>query len=44
MYFCEVDTAFQKMVDTHDHLKIWDYLRKKSIIYRKQNKLLDTIN
>ena len=39
MYFCEVDTAFQAIVDSHDHLKIWEYLRKKSLVYRKNNTL-----
>ena len=37
MYFCEVDPAFQFIVDTHDRLKIWAFLRKKSITYRKNN-------
>ncbi|WP_149277385.1 carboxypeptidase-like regulatory domain-containing protein [Pareuzebyella sediminis] len=36
-YFCEVDTKFQTIVDTHDRLKIWDFLEKKSLIYRQQN-------
>ncbi len=39
MYFCEVDTAFSSVVDTHDHLKIWEFLNKKSVIYRKNNNL-----
>ncbi|RKR06957.1 carboxypeptidase-like protein [Maribacter vaceletii] len=39
MYFCEVDTTFSSVVDTHDHLKIWEFLRKKSIAYRKNNYL-----
>ncbi|MRI00486.1 hypothetical protein GH721_08045 [Kriegella sp. EG-1] len=39
MYFCEVDVSFQTIVDTHDHLKIWEYLRKKSVIFRKNNDL-----
>ncbi|MBM1108054.1 hypothetical protein JQC67_18020 [Aurantibacter crassamenti] len=39
MYYCEVDAYFQAVVDTHDHLKIWEYLRKKSVVYRKNNEL-----
>ena len=37
LYFCEVDTTFQAVVDTHDRLKIWEFIRKKSIIYRENN-------
>ncbi len=39
MYFCEVDSTFQAIVDTHDRLKIWEYMRKKSRYYRKNNAL-----
>ena len=39
LYFCEVDSTFQSIVDTHDRLKIWDFIRKKSVIYRKNNKM-----
>ncbi len=39
LYFCEVDTAFQTVVDSHDRLKIWEYIRKKSVVYRKNNNL-----
>lgn len=39
MYFCEVDIAFQTIVDTHDKLKIWEFLISKSIAYRKNNEL-----
>jgi len=39
LYFCEVDVEFQTIVDTHDRLKIWEYIRKKSIVYRENNKL-----
>ena len=39
MYFCEVDPAFSSIVDTHDRLKIWTFIRKKSTIYRKNNNL-----
>ncbi|MEO9892676.1 hypothetical protein [Aurantibacter sp.] len=39
MYFCEVDDSFQTIVDSHDRLKIWEYMRRKSVIYRKNNGL-----
>lgn len=39
LYFCEVDAAFQVAVDTRDRLKIWDYIRKKSLVYRENNGL-----
>ncbi|MGS0526720.1 hypothetical protein ACU8V7_17705 [Zobellia nedashkovskayae] len=35
MYFCEVDAAFQQIVDTHDRIKIWGYMKKKSVVYLK---------
>tara|TARA_R110002020_G_scaffold445961_1_gene657987 strand:+ start:68849 stop:69538 length:690 start_codon:yes stop_codon:yes gene_type:complete len=39
MYFCEADTAFSGVVDSHDHLKIWAFLRKKGASYREANQL-----
>ncbi|WP_350287955.1 carboxypeptidase-like regulatory domain-containing protein [uncultured Croceitalea sp.] len=39
MYFCEVDPIFQTTVDTHDRLRIWDFLVKKSLAYRENNGL-----
>lgn len=39
MYFCEVDSTFQVIVNTHDRLKIWEYMRKKSRYYRSNNEL-----
>ncbi|MGI9549847.1 MAG: hypothetical protein ACR2MT_01505 [Aurantibacter sp.] len=39
MFFCEVDMTFQEVVDTHDRLKIWEYLRRKSLVYRNNNEL-----
>ncbi|MGB5497725.1 MAG: hypothetical protein WBM77_02215 [Maribacter sp.] len=39
MYFCEVDPAFQTVVDTHDRFGIWEFMRKKSIVYREFNAL-----
>lgn len=39
LYYCEVDPRFQKVVDTHSELEIWEYLRQKSILYRANNSL-----
>ncbi len=39
MYFCEVDPDFQTVVDTHDRFKIWEFMRKKSLVYRENNNL-----
>lgn len=39
LYFCEVDSTFQSVVDTHDRLRIWEFLRKKSLVYRQNNQL-----
>lgn len=39
MYFCEVDSSFSPVIDTHDQLKIWEFMRKKSLIYRENNSL-----
>lgn len=39
MYYCEVDADFGNVVDTHDRLKIWEFLKRKSIPYRKYNDL-----
>ncbi len=37
LYFCEVDSAFQSLVDTHDRLAIWEFMRKKSLAYSEVN-------
>lgn len=39
LYFCEVDTTFQSLVDTHDRLAIWEFLKGKSLIYLENNEL-----
>ncbi|SDM91175.1 carboxypeptidase-like regulatory domain-containing protein [Kriegella aquimaris] len=39
MYFCEVDTVFQRIVDSRDQIKILEYMGKKSAIYRENNEL-----
>lgn len=39
MYFCEVDPRFSGVVDTRDKIKIWEFLRNKSVSYRKNNNI-----
>jgi len=39
MYFCEVDPLFSAVVDTHDQIKIWEFMRKKSKVYKVNNEL-----
>jgi hypothetical protein len=39
LYYCEVDSAFQSVVDTHDRLAIWEFIRKKSLLYLENNNL-----
>ena len=39
MYYCEVDVSFDEIVDTHDRLQIWEYLKRKSFVYRRNNDL-----
>ena len=39
MYYCEVDVSFDQIVDTRDRLRIWEYLKRKSFVYRKNNDL-----
>ena len=39
MYYCEVDSLFPREVDTADRLKIWEFLKRKSLDYRKINEL-----
>lgn len=36
MYFCEVDIAFSAVVDSHDKLKIWEYLKLRSNAYLQE--------
>lgn len=36
MYFCEVDIAFSVVVDSHDKLKIWEYLKLRSSSYLRE--------
>ncbi len=37
MYFCEVDTEFNSIVDSRDKLRIWEFLKQKSVVYRNNN-------
>ncbi|WP_228027923.1 carboxypeptidase-like regulatory domain-containing protein [Costertonia aggregata] len=39
MYFCEVDDTFAAIADGKDELRIWEFLKSKSDVYRKNNKL-----
>jgi hypothetical protein len=39
MYYCEVDSLFDAEVATGDRLRIWEYLKRKSLAYRKNNGL-----
>jgi len=39
IFFCETDSVFQSAVNSHDRLKIWEYMRKESLVYRKNNNL-----
>ncbi len=39
MFYCEVDYAFNQVVDSRDRLKIWEYLKQKSLVYRADNEL-----
>ena len=39
MYFCEVDPDFELVLATEDYFKIWEYMKIKSFVYRKNNKL-----
>ena len=36
-YYCELDSTFQAVVDTHDLFAIWEFLEKKSITYLQNN-------
>lgn len=39
MYFCEVDPGFAPLAKSADRLRMWDFLRDKSLEYRKNNGL-----
>lgn len=39
IFFCETDFRFNTIVKTNDKLNIWEFLRKKSPLYRENNAL-----
>ncbi len=39
IYFCEVDTCFTTIVETDDKLKIWEFVKKRSLVYRTNNSM-----
>jgi hypothetical protein len=39
VYFCEIDSSFSSLLITKDKLEIWDYMKKRSLVYRKNNDL-----
>lgn len=39
MFFCEVDSTFQTIVNSQDIFGIWEFMRIKSLVYRQNNDL-----
>lgn len=39
IYYCEIDNNFSDVIAKGDKLKIWEFIRKRSLVYRKNNKL-----
>ena len=39
LYFCEVDPNFNTIVDSQDLFAIWEFIKQKSVVYRKNNGL-----
>ncbi|MFS4494788.1 carboxypeptidase-like regulatory domain-containing protein [Maribacter sp. 2308TA10-17] len=39
VYFCETDSNFASLVSDNDKLKLWEFMRKQSSKYRKNNDL-----
>ena len=37
MYYCEADSLFNIISNTNDKLRMWEFLQKKSVVYRKNN-------
>ena len=37
LYYCEVDANFNAVVDSQDLFAIWEFIKQKSVIYRKNN-------
>ena len=38
-YFCQVDSNFQNLAESKNPLEIWEFFKKKSDVYRKENHL-----
>lgn len=39
LYFCEADSSFANMVAKDDKLRLWEFMRKKSLVFRKVNNI-----
>jgi len=39
MYFCEADKSFEGISESKDKIEIWQFLLRKSTVYRKHNNL-----
>ncbi len=39
IYFCEIDSSFSSTIAIEDKLRLWQFMKKKSLIYRKNNSL-----
>jgi len=39
LYYCEVDTHFDSVINTKDKLSIWDFMKQKSITFLRNNNL-----
>ncbi|MFK5972990.1 MAG: carboxypeptidase-like regulatory domain-containing protein [Flavobacteriaceae bacterium] len=37
MYYCEADSLFSIISNTNDKLRLWEFLQKKSVVYRRNN-------
>lgn len=37
LYFCEVDSNFDTIVDSRDLFAIWEFIKQKSVVYRNNN-------
>ncbi|WP_343065466.1 carboxypeptidase-like regulatory domain-containing protein [Arenibacter arenosicollis] len=37
LYYCEVDANFNAIIDSQDLFAIWDFIKQKSFVYRKNN-------
>lgn len=39
IYYCELDSNFQVLANGVDELKLWEFLKKMSLVYKQQNGL-----